>query len=201
MRPKDLIKDFGIIRHIAISCLSTAYLIVTPIALLELFKVHAEVTFKNICAGTVGAKQIQRMGDKEVGRHLSSLLEVWRKDKANQVVKDIVQDCYFSLSFARAHGLHGIFYIEKLNLALSDADVGRFLGTLSFTQLETTDILHIHSAKMLGCEFFATLDGGIAANRGSIEEEGKIKVLVNTRKLIDVLTRNKKTGESRGVSH
>jgi hypothetical protein len=191
--PKDLIKDFGIIRHIATNVLSTASLILTPIALLELFKVHAEVTFKNICAGAVGAKQIQRMGDKQVGKHLSCLLEEWRKDKTSEVVKDIVQDCYFNLSFARSHGLQGIFYVEKLNFALSDADIGRFLWTLSFSQLETTDILHIHCAKMLGCDFFATLDGGIASNRSNIEEAGKIKVLVNTRELIDVLRRNKKT--------
>jgi len=193
VRPKDLTKDFGIIRHIATNCTSTASLILTPIALLELFKVHAEVSFKNICAGAVGAKQIQRMGDRQVGRHLSYLLEELRKDKTNEVVKDIVQDCYFNMSFARSHGLQGIFYVEKLNLTLSDADVGRFLWMLSFSQLETTDILHVHCAKMLGCDFFATLDGGIASIRSNIEETGKIKVLVNTQELIDVLRRNKKT--------
>jgi len=185
--------DFGIIRHIATNALSTASLILTPIALLELFKVHAEVTFKNICAEAVGAKQIQRMGDKEVGRLLSRLLEQWRKDKSNEIVKDILQDCFFNLSFARSHGLNGIFYVENLRMTLTDGDIGRFLWTLSFSQLEATDILHIHCAKMLGCDFFATLDAGIASNKDSIEEAGKLKVLGTTHALIDVLRNYRKT--------
>ena len=193
VRPKNLLKDFGIIRHIATSCLSTASLILTPISLLELFKIHAEVTFKNICAEAVGAKQIQRMGDKEVGRHLSQLLERWREDKSNEIVKEIVQDCYFNLSFARSHGLDGTFYVENLRMNLTDGDVGRFLWTLSFSQLEATDILHVHCAKTLGCDFFATLDAGIVANRGNIEEAGKLKVLGSPQALIDVLRENRKT--------
>jgi hypothetical protein len=192
VRPKDLVKDFGIIRNIATNCLSNVSLILTPIGLLELFKVHAEVTFKDICAEAVGAKQIQKMGDKEVGKHLTHLLEQSRKDKTNEVLKGIVQDCYFNLSFARAHGLQGIFYVDDLKLRLTDADVGRFLWILSFSQLEATDILHIHCAKMLSCDYFASFDGGITSNRNMIEEAAGIKILGNTQELIDVLRRNKK---------
>ncbi|NVN90989.1 MAG: hypothetical protein HXX11_10340 [Desulfuromonadales bacterium] len=193
VRPKEFVKDFGIIRNIAINCLSTASLIVTPIALLELFKLHAEVTFKDICADVVGVKQIQRMGDKQVGNHLSHLLRLWHKDRTNEVIKSIIQDCNFDFSFAREHGLDGIFYVENFKMTISDANLGQFLWTLSFLQLEATDILHIHSAKSLGCEFFATLDQGIASNKDSIEEACGLKVLGKTQELIDVLRQNIKT--------
>lgn len=193
VRPKAFVKDFGIIRHIAINGLSTASLILTPISLLELIKLHAEVKFKDICADVVNVKNIQRMGDKEVGKHLSHLLEQLRKDRANEAINGIVQDCLLNLSYAQAHGFHGIFYVENLKMTISDAHVGQFLSMLSFSQLEATDILHIHSAKSLGCEFFATLDQGIASNKDSIEEACGLKVLGNAQELINVLRQNIKT--------
>jgi hypothetical protein len=165
INPKNYFKDFGCIRHLTTNYLSEASLILTPLSLLELFKLHAEVTFKDIFAESLGAKQIQRMGEKEVGKHLSTLYSRWLANKKNEVLNGLIQDCYFNMSFARAHGLQGTFYISDHNIRITEGDVGRFLWILSFLQLETTDILHLHSAKKLGCEYFATFDKGFASNK------------------------------------
>jgi len=160
--------------------------------LLELFKLHAEVAFKDICADSLGAKQIQRMGEKEVGKHLSALYSRWLTDNQNEVLKGLIQDCCFNMSFARAHGLQGTFYISDLSIRITEGDVGNFLWILSFLQLETTDVLHLHSAKKLECEYFATFDKGFASNKQIINEAAGIQILCNAKEVLTILKQYRK---------
>jgi hypothetical protein len=190
--PKDYFKDFGCIRHLTAYCLSEASLILTPLSLLELFKLHAEVAFKDICAESLGAKQIQRMGEKEVGKHLSALYSRWLADNQNEVLKGLIQDCDFNMSFARAHGLQGTFYVSDHNIRITDGDVGSFLWILSFLQLETTDVLHLHSAKKLGCEYFATFDKGFATNKDIIKKAAGIQILCSAKEVLNILKQYRK---------
>ena len=190
--PKDYLEDFGCIRHLTTNCLSKASLILTPLSLLELFKLHAEVTFKDICAESLGAKRIQRMGEKEVGKHLSKLYSQWLTDNQNEVLKSLVQDCYFNMSFARAHGLQGTFYVSDHNIRITEGDVGKFLWILSFLQLEVADVLHLHSAKQLGCEYFATFDKGFAINKDIIKEAAGIQILCSAKEVLKILKQFRK---------
>lgn len=192
IKTKDHTKEFGIIRHIAINCLSKASLILTPISLLELYKIHAEIMFKETCAEAVGVKSIQRMGDKPVGKILSKLYEKASADTDTGPYQALIQACHFNTSFAGAHGLRGIFYVSEHTLKLSMGDVEKFLWLLSFLQLEATDILHIHSAKKLGCEYFATFDNGIKDNKKIIEKAAGFKILSKPMELINILNKNKK---------
>lgn len=189
---KDNVRDFGRIRHFAINCLSKASLILTPIAVLELFKIHAEVTFKDICADSVGVKRIQRWGDRTVGEHLSDLFSRFLAEESNETLRELKQDCTFNLSFAQAHGLQGTFYVNDLRFRITDGDVGRFLWVLSFLQLEAADILHIHAAKLLGCDYLASLDAAFSKNKDIIEDRAGIKILSNAKQVIDVMKRNRK---------
>ena len=192
INPKDYLADFGCIRHLTTNYLFIASLIVTPLSLLELFKLHAEVAFKDICAESIGAKRIQRMGEKEAGKYLSKLYGQWLTDKENEVLKNLIQDCYFNLSFARAHGLKGTFYVSDHNIRVTDGDVGKFLWVLSFLQLEAADVIHLHSAKQLGCEYFATFDKGFSINKDIIHEAAGIKILNSTKEVIRILKQFKK---------
>lgn len=192
INPKDFSKDFGCIRHITSYCLSKASLILTPLSLLELYKLHAEVNFKNICAESLGAKRIQRMGEKEVGQHLSKLYSKWLTEKQNEVLKDLIQDCYLNMSFARAHGLQGTFYISDHTIRITEGDVGNFLWIPAFLQLEAADVLHLHSAKQLGCEYFATFDKGFAINKDIIKEASGIQILCNAKEVLKILKQYKK---------
>jgi hypothetical protein len=175
-------------------------LILTPINLLELYKIHAEIVFKEICTESVGVKKIQRMGDKPVGKILSKIYEMASMDGADKAYKDIIQACAFNTSFAASHGLQGVFYVENHSVNLSVADIEQFLWLLSFSQLEATDILHIHSAKKLGCAYFATLDKGIIDNKEVIKKSANIKILCNPKELIDVLMKYKKQSDGEQVS-
>lgn len=107
IRKKISGRDFALIRRYAIHSLTEASLILSPIAVIELFKLHAEVAFKEICADALGVKQIQRWGDRTIGEYLTEVFNRAVADDEDKVAKEIKQDCTFNLSFAQAHGLQG----------------------------------------------------------------------------------------------
>lgn len=189
---RDTYKDFALLRHYAINCLTKASLIITPIAVLELFKLHAEVLFKEICADAVGVKRVQRWGDREVGKYLTELFKRFLADGEQESVRSVKQDCTFNLSFAQAHGLQGTFYVNDLRFRITDGDIANFLWVPSFLQLDTTDILHIHAAQLLGCDYLASLDRGFSHNRKIIESFANFKMLCSVKEVTDVMKRNRK---------
>lgn len=189
---RDTYQDFAILRRYAINCLTEASLIITPIAVLELFKLHAEVLFKEICAGAVGVKRVQRWGDRDVGKYLTEIFQRFLDDDKQEPIRSVKQDCTFNLSFAEAHGLEGTFYVNDLRFHITDGDVARILWVPSFLQLETTDILHIHAAHILGCDYFASFDKGFSRNRKIIESFASFKMLCSVKEVMDVMKRNRK---------
>lgn len=189
---QDTYKDFALLRHYAINCLTKASLIITPIAVLELFKLHAEVNFKEICVDVVGIKRIQRWGDREVGKHLTQLFKRSLSNEDQESVRSVKQDCTFDLSFAEAHGLQGTFYVKDLRLRITEVDVANFLWVPSFLQFDATDIIHIHAAQLLGCDYLASLDRDFSRNREIIESFTKFKMLCSVKEVMDVMMRNRK---------
>lgn len=192
LKDKDYFEDFAKIRKLAIFCNSKASLLISPISLLELYKVHAEINFKEFCAYEVGAKRVQRIGVKEVGDCLSKLHEEHLKNKQDNVINNIVQSIVLNMPFARAHGLQGLFCVSNLNFQLSESDVGSFLWYLAHLQLDTVDILHLHLAKELNCDYFASLDSGFKKNADIIKESSGIEILSSTKDVIKILEQNRK---------
>ena len=189
---KESIKDFAVLRYYAINCLSKASLILTPIAVLEMFKLHAEVIFKQIGGESIGVKRVQRWSDRDVGEYLTKIFRRSLADEQQEEVKSIKQDCTFNLSFAESHGLQGTFYVNDLRLRITERDVAQVLWVPSFLQLGTTDILHIHAAHILGCDYLASLDTGFSRNKEIIESFAGFKVLCSVKDVMDVMKRNKK---------
>ncbi len=194
IRKKDSGRDFALIRRYAIHCLTEASLILTPIAVIELFKVHAEVAFKEICADVVGVKQVQRWGDRAIGDYLTEIFNRAVADDEEKVAKEIKQDCTFNLSFAQAHGLCGTFYVNDLRVRITDSDVARILWVPSFLQLDAADVLHMHAAHCLKCDYFASLDKGFSRNRNLIEGFAHFKLLCSVQEVMDVVMKHKKKG-------
>ncbi|MFC1578413.1 hypothetical protein ACFL36_05315 [Thermodesulfobacteriota bacterium] len=186
-KPKDHFYDFAYIRRLAGYDLTKASLIISPISIIELFKINAEINFKQLCSEAIGAKYIQKMGVKQVGDLLSKLYSKAINDPDNDDLRQLIGKLWLNMSFAQAHGLHGIGTVRDMIFRLTEADVGRFLCELAFLQLDTTDILHLHTAFSLKCEYFATLDSGFSKNREIIEEETKIKLITSTKDLIKTL--------------
>jgi len=52
--------------------------------------------------------------------------------------------------------------------------------------------LHIHAAKLLSCDYLASLDAGFSKNKDIIEDSAGIKILSNAKQVIDVMKRNRK---------
>jgi hypothetical protein len=193
IKPKNEQREYGTIRHIASYGLSKASLVLTPIAWLELYKIHAEIMFKNNCAISLGAKPIQRMSEKDVGKYLSNLYNRFKvEEPENDDLKQLISACVFNMSFARGHGFQGAFYISNLNIQISESDVGSFLWVLGFLQFEAADIIHLHTAKKLGCEYFVSLDKAFSINRELINRVAGIKILCNPTEVLAVLRSNMK---------
>jgi hypothetical protein len=189
---RDTYKYFALLRRYAINDLTKASLIITPIAVLELFKLHAEVLFKEICAGAVGVKRVQKWGDRDVGKYLTDIFQRSLDDKKQESVRSVKEDCTFNLSFAECHGLQGTFYVNDLRFRITEVDVANYLWVPSFLQLDTTDILHIHASQLLGCDYLASLDRGFSRNKKIIESFTKFKILCSVEEVMEVMKRNRK---------
>jgi hypothetical protein len=192
IRTRDSGRDFALIRRYAIHGLTEASLILTPIAVIELFKLHAEVAFKEICADALGIKQVQRWGARAIGEYLTEIFNRAVADDEDEVAKEIKQDCTFNLSFAQAHGLWGTFYVNDLRFRITDADVGRTLWVPSFLQLDAADVLHMHAAHCLKCDYFASIDKGFSRNRSLIEGFAHFKLLCSVPEVMNVMKKHKK---------
>lgn len=186
-------RDFALMRRYATHCLTKASLILTPIAVLELFKLHAEVAFKDISADALGVKTVQRWGDKAVGECLTEIFNRSITDPPDKEAQDIKQDCTFNLSFAQAHGLWGTFYVNDLRFRITEGDVGGILWVPSFLQLDAADILHMHAAHCLKCDYFASLDKGFSRNRNLIEGFAHFKLLCSVQEVMAVMKEHRKT--------
>lgn len=186
-------RDFALMRRYAIHCLTKASLILTPIAVLELFKLHAEVAFKDISADALNVKTVQRWGDKAVGEYLTEIFNRAIGDPPDKEAQDIKQDCTFNLSFAQAHGLRGTFYVNDLHFRITEGDVGEILWVPSFLQLDVVDVLHMHAAHCLKCDYFASLDKGFSRNKKLIEGFAHFKLLCNVQEVMTVMKKHRKT--------
>lgn len=184
-------REFAQIRHFTCYCLTKACLIMTPISVLELSKLYSEVTHKNRCAETAGAKAIQRMGDKEVGRQLAKLFEKSLTENKDGAHREMVRDCEYVAPYIGGPELDGIVLVPDLHLRLSLEDVRRFLRLLSLLQLEATDVLHVHAAHLLQCEYIASMDQGLHIARDHIRETSGIQILRSPEEVLNVLQANK----------
>lgn len=86
----------------------------------------------------------------------------------------------------------GTFYANDLRLRITDSDVARILWVPSFLQLDAADILHMHVAHCLKCDYFASLDKGFSRNRNLIEGFAHFKLLCSVKEVMDVMMNHKK---------
>lgn len=182
-------KTYATIRHLTINYLSEASLIVTPITILGLMQENSKAMFEQFCSDLVG---VERINQEKTYQHLSKLLTNYRKNKDNAVVKELLEDCTINMSFTRAHGLQGTFYVSDFQLGILDADIGSFLWELALTQCSIEEIMNIHSAQKLGCEYLATFSKNVKLNKNLIEEVSGIKILGSPEEVLNVLRSHEK---------
>jgi hypothetical protein len=188
--------DFALIRRHAMYDLTEASLIFTPIHILELFKLDAEQAFMQNCARAVGVKTFQGWDDITIGKYLAEIFNRAVAENKDETAEELRQDCIFNLSFAVANGLAGIFYVKDLRFSLPAGVVHDFLWTLSFKQLKTVDVLHLHAAHMLGCDYFAALDNSLLSDdRQFIENLLSIKLLCGVQEVMDIMKKHRKKQE------
>jgi hypothetical protein len=179
---KTGVDDFSLIRRLVGSRLTSVSLVFTPITLLELYKWRADEAMADICSEMVGAACARGFDERMRGTYLAKIFALSDSDDKNKTAKQIRQDCTFA---ANSPGLDGTVCAD-VQLSLNAGAVHRVLWPLSFVQLQTVDILHLHAAHALGCEYFASLDPAVSDNRDLIERLG-IRLLCGPKEVIAVL--------------
>jgi hypothetical protein len=173
--------------------------IVSPLALNELMKWNAEVIFKQVSSEAIGAKNVQRLGEKEAGDKLKTLLKRWIElsneekheqncDYSKEGLRRLYPDLFLNPSFANAHGLRGLIEVDIKNfdyltkqMCWSEASI------YSYLQLGATDIMHILFAKHLGCDYIASKDGDFKRAGEFIKKNTGIEVLHGYNKILEVI--------------
>lgn len=168
----------------------------SPLALNELMKWNAEVTFKQVSSEAIGTKNIQRVGEKEVGEKLKILLKRWnelnndeKREQSNDYKKEglrrLLPDLFLNSSFTYAHGLSGLIEADIINFDYLTSDFWSETSVYSYLQLGATDIMHILFAKHLGCDYIATKDVDFKRASEFIKENTGIEVLYGYNQLLD----------------
>lgn len=194
--PENQNGDFIAIRNIAINCLSTASLVVTPLTVLGLIRTHSKKMYEQLCSDSIGVAEVKRIGDRGTAESLSKLLNKYREDANDKAAKELLENCSLNMSFVKAHGLQGTFYASDLPIKITDSDIGCFLWELALVQFSTSEIINIHTAKLIGCEYIATMSTNIISNKNLIEEVAGITVLGSPKELLDVLHKHHKGGSN-----
>jgi len=173
--------------------------IVSPLSFLELVEWKAEASIKQIASQAVGAIYIQRKGRKEIGDLLAKIIELRKNElddmktgkikKAEQTtsLEILVNETMLNLSFAKGHGLRGLYLADIINFNFSFQECFRDPYGLAYLQLGIGDILHIMIAKHLGCDFIASFDADFKRAKDIIIENTGMNVLTDPDEIIAIL--------------
>lgn len=173
--------------------------IVSPLSFLELVEWKAEASIKQISSQAVGSIYMQRKGKKDIGDILAKIIEL-RKNELNSIktgkiekpeqttaLEILLIETMLNLSFAEAHGLHGLYLADIINFNFSFQECFGDPYGLAYLQLGIGDILHIMIAKHLGCDFIASFDADFKRAKDIIIENTGMNVLTDPDEIIAVL--------------
>lgn len=171
-------------------------LVVTPLVLLEIAEWQADMVLRGWAAWSSGVKTLERRGRKDVGALLKKCLTRWQEmdGKAGNEEKQrdsgldsFVLEARFAAGYARSHELAGVRYADMKGLDLPVQIADGWPAVLAFMQIGMADIIHLATALHLGCDYFASFDSDFARAKDVIEGETDIKVLLNSKEIIEVL--------------
>lgn len=168
--------------------------VISPICLMELAEWHAEARFKQAASEEAGITSIQRKGKKEIGEYLSKLFSLIIKNRIEEIgeLKEAFQlfmETFFPISYAENIGLKGLLLVDIINFNLYARSIVEqsVAGIFAYVQVGATDILHILTAKHLGCEYIASFDIDFYRVKQLIKAEAGIELLRTPEEILHVL--------------
>ncbi len=171
------------------------HLIYTPLCLMELSKIYSEATFLDYVAEVKSLKLLQRIHYKNIGRYLSRLTAIGRKERRDGQAHGsevLLGSTHFDVEFL-GEGLAHFCCADIVNYSLHYEDF-LFASELSYLQVESSDIMHLLYARHLGCSYFITLDDELARHGRKYEKQLGLKIVKGYERIME-LFKNSKTNE------
>lgn len=169
--------------------------IITPLCMLELMEWYAGSGFKNLVSDVAGVLFIQKKSRKHIGDYLKKALELRKKEVKRQKGKPkglstgleiVMADTWLNGSFAKAHGLAGLYLADVLNFKLTEKKIWQEPSAYAYLQLGIADIMHILFAQHLGCQYIASFDSDFERAKDIIFEETGIAILTKPDDILSI---------------
>src|SRR3972149_2670598 len=135
----------------------------STIALFELAERIAEAFFLSETVKAIDVLTIQRLSKKEIGRIIKCFWENTEKTREN---------------------LFGIIPVDFANITIRTPRDFNKLIVFPAYQIGVADILHLVSAKRLGCEYFITFDDDFKRAKKDIERFFNLKILTSPQEIL-----------------
>jgi hypothetical protein len=162
-------------------------LIYTPLCLMELSKIYSEATFLDYVAEVKSLKLLQRIHYKNIGRYLSRLTAIGRKEHKDGQAHGsdlLLGSTHFDVEFL-GEGLAHFCCADIVNYNLQYEDF-LFANELSYLQVESSDIMHLLYARHLGCSYFVTLDDELARHGRKYEKQLGLKIVKGYERILNL---------------
>ena len=183
----------------------------TPLGLAELMGAYAKEKFKSIATQFIGNFAIERMSKKQVGDSIKAIFDGRRVEAKEQAFEDetiaernglpdgvrpgrtttdlelLVTSLCLNHSFIDCNRFRGLILADVLKLDFTQEQLWGQMNLFAYLQLGLSDIMHIVTAKHLGCEYLASFDGDFKRASDLLYEFTGIKTLTSPDMIIDVL--------------
>jgi len=198
-RYHDKLRTMAMVRREVCLGLKSLNVVTSTLAVLELFEWHAHLSFKQIAAQSAGVGVVDRMSRKEVGDYLA---KIWKDGRSEEnVVPDsysvnkapkaaLYRDCLLNTSFMEYHGLDGIIDVDVRGLNVEAGSLGGTLAGLAYHQIGLADLMHLATAKHLGCKYFASFDSDFRRCRDVIKDDFGLELIPDANSLLNLLKKN-----------
>jgi hypothetical protein len=169
--------------------------VITPLCMLELMEWHAQSGFKNLVSDVAGVLFVQKKSRKQVGDYLKKALELRKNELQKQKGKvkgastglEIVMDeTWLNGSFAKAHGLVGLWLTDVVNFKLTEKKIWQEPSAYAYLQLGIADIMHILFAQHLGCKYLVSFDSDFERIKDIVFEETGIRILTKPDDILSI---------------
>jgi predicted nucleic acid-binding protein len=167
--------------------------IVSPLSLLELVEWHAETVFKQLSSEASGAMFIQKKSKKDIGDYLKKSLEIRKielrkrekkKKSGSTILERLMEDTWLDSAYP---GFEGLWQVDILHFKLLIAEAWTKASISAYLQVGVTDILHILSAKHLGCKYIASFDSDFKRVKDIIKNETRLNLLNSPEEILKIL--------------
>jgi predicted nucleic acid-binding protein len=180
----------------------------TPLSLAEVMKVYSKEKFKELATEYVGNFAIERKSDKQIGGFIKEIFNMRREEARQRASKDVTTaglpedilqnqatsdlellaiSLSLNHSFIVCNRFSGLILADIINFEFTEAQLWHEMSPFAYLQLDLSDMIHVITAKHLGCEYIASFDEDFARVSDLLIETTGIKVLTSPDMVMKLL--------------